>query len=607
MHSSRLAIALAFSLAACGGGGSHNPDAPGDDDTPDAHPRADARVDADFSPPVLYHPLPSLDDNTVAIMALQKLGAPVTGADNRCNNCHALTNAHLHQWGTYSAPAYPCLSNVDLTSPTSSAAALDCVRALSDSGVLETRALGVWAAAGRLDWFAQVFRNVYYPSNAEYTDFLAHVAMPPTIATTMDQSEFDVVAEWFVRGQPLLDELVPVIGPTDCTPTIGPEVSPLVTDLATTGWRAVNETNLLSMYGCAGAATTLDCMNDQPTPADRAYATSWEVAPGTMRILSEMPGYTSSYWTRSSADGRFVAQGGGDGAGGSTIIDLLDDHHIGVDAAYDPGFFPDNTGFVFQGFSSHNICAQSILLGHPTSISMATNPKCNGTTIGLYQHLGRRVGSDYFAISGDFVSDNGGFGEDPWAYFGAGESAQILPMVFDGNNYTQHTATSIPLDFEGDAVISPSTRMMITRQGDASGKQTAYILHAINATPSGSTYVIDAPQIGSYCGSGGKPAFSYDERWVVYHHVLDPNSDADAIDLGYADHFDPGYQPYRTQGASNIYLMDLLNGARVRITHMGPGQFAYFPHFRSDGWIYFLERDSSRETIVGTDYALRIE
>ena len=42
---------------------------------------------------------------------------------------------------------------------------------------------------------------------------------------------------------------------------------------------------------------------------------------------------------------------------------------------------------------------------------------------------------------------------------------------------------------------------------------------------------------------------------------------------------------------------------------MKPGQFALFPHFRSDGWLYFIVRDASgaskTEVIAASDWAIR--
>ena len=45
----------------------------------------------------------------------------------------------------------------------------------------------------------------------------------------------------------------------------------------------------------------------------------------------------------------------------------------------------------------------------------------------------------------------------------------------------------------------------------------------------------------------------------------------------------------------------------MRITAMKPGQFALYPHFRSDGWLYFIVRDANgrKEYIVASDWALK--
>ena len=81
--------------------------------------------------------------------------------------------------------------------------------------------------------------------------------------------------------------------------------------------------------------------------------------------------------------------------------------------------------------------------------------------------------------------------------------------------------------------------------------------------------------------TGGKPAFSYDERWIVFHQYTGNNSD--------------------------LYLMDLRTGTPNKITNMKPGQYALFPHFRSDGWIYADVRDMTAggtEHLIASDAAL---
>jgi hypothetical protein len=64
------------------------------------------------------------------------------------------------------------------------------------------------------------------------------------------------------------------------------------------------------------------------------------------------------------------------------------------------------------------------------------------------------------------------------------------------------------------------------------------------------------------------------------------------------------------QGTANIFLLDITTGATTRITSMGPGQTALFPHFRSDGWIYFIVKDDAtpnHEVVVASDAALVYE
>jgi hypothetical protein len=91
---------------------------------------------------------------------------------------------------------------------------------------------------------------------------------------------------------------------------------------------------------------------------------------------------------------------------------------------------------------------------------------------------------------------------------------------------------------------------------------------------------------------------------MVIHHYIE---ESDAVELGFQDALDPGFQAYRDLGAANVYLIDLLSGKRTRLTGMQAGQFALFPHFRSDGWIYFIVRTPegpAGEIVVASDAAL---
>jgi len=154
-------------------------------------------------------------------------------------------------------------------------------------------------------------------------------------------------------------------------------------------------------------------------------------------------------------------------------------------------------------------------------------------------------------------------------------------------------------------VLSPSAKLEITRVSGPNERQIGYVLRKVNATLGGVSYDISAPEIARYCLSGGKPNFSYDERWIVFHHYV---TAADAQELGFTDASDPGFTPYLQKGAANVYLMELSTGQATRVTNMQPGQYALFPHFRSDGWIYFQVRDknTTKEYIVASDAALTL-
>ena len=257
--------------------------------------------------------------------------------------------------------------------------------------------------------------------------FQAEAAMPRGAATEYTQGEFDIVAEWFARGLPMIDVVIPADPPpTQCTTNITSEVATHVATMATQGWRAVNRSNGILMFGCAGAATARDCLASYPAASASPFSSTWEGALAGQRIrVLRTNNYASSYWTRSSADGRFVGSGGG--AGGSTFFDLSNGREIPASASYDPGFFPDNSGFVMQG-GSRPWCRQSLLTSNPTSISF-TEPECSAVSVvGLYQHLGAVRGGDYWAVAGQFVSDNGG--GEPGASFGASGHSDLTPMIW---------------------------------------------------------------------------------------------------------------------------------------------------------------------------------
>ena len=474
--------------------------------------------------------------------------------------------------------------------------------------------LGIYASAAHLGFFQDLFKAAYPAdegsNNAdtwaiEYGKFKNRVSMPKGNHPRFSQGELDIVAEWFARGLPrLTDYIAPDTGPTSCAPSISSAVGTHASTMATQGWGAANRTAGMNMYGCSSSDPRA-CLSDKPTAQSKAYGTGWANA-GQLRVLRELA-FNTFYWMRSSPDGRFVANGatGGDGA---MISDLQTGKDISVDAAYDPGFFPDGRGWMFQGTPiGTGFCTTALLTSGPTKINFSES-QCNSIQgIALYQHLGQGLGGgDYFTVNGQFTSDNpsGATNRDPSAGFASTAQMKLTPMVFDGTHYVAKPQITTNSPYEGDIVLSPSTKLAISRFGNESG-QLGYVLRRVNATPNGPSYDVTTTEIGRYCTQGAKPSISFDEKFFVTHHYVGPN---DWQDLGYPSAQDAGFQALLAKGTSNIIIVNLVTGQRTRVTNMKAGQYALFPHFRSDGWFYFLVRDQSsgKEYVVASDAALTL-
>ncbi len=630
MVRSSLVLALAgLVFAGCGGGGGGDggDDAGGDGpaiDAPDVEIDAtvDAPIDAPGGIPKLRNPV-ATPDLELAQQATAILG--VGGAKN-CDRCHALTRDRLNSWRNETNSAVvSCLSDVEPDTQAEALAIIDCFRATP--GQLTSgwppHKLGIYNTAARLAWFEYVFELAYGAGfQTELDLFIGEAAMPRGDTGWFTQGDFDIVAEWFSRGLPQLDAVVEGDPPvTQCTTAITSEVQTHVTTMATQGWRAVNEENGILMHGCVGATTERNCLATYPRAGDAEFSMGWEnsaVAGQRIRVLKENT-YASSYWTRSSADGRYISHGGNPVASQtyrSSIIDLVHDTIIPAAALYDPGFWPDNSGFAIQG-SSARFCEQSLLATQPAMVTF-NEPQCFRTTaVGLYQHMSAALGGgDYWTVDGQFDNDNGGQMNaqnatltDTSATFDSGAEIDLTAMVHVGQQFMPRTAVSVALPREGDVIISPSARLLVSRVSGSGGSQSGFILRKLVATPVADTYTVDVPEIARYCLRGGKPAISFDERWMVFHHYVEAN---DWMALGYASATDPGFVALRsssTGGAANIFLLELATGTVRRITTMQPGQYALYPHFRSDGWIYFIVRDRNRnrEWMVAADAALALE
>jgi hypothetical protein len=600
-----------LALAGCGGDPAPSTDAGRDAASLADAPAIDAVVidagrDAGPSRAPLFRNELTTPDAELAREALRLMGAEEAGGSGSCRDCHGITRQSIAQMREVSDAAWSsCFTDLEVTTPAAAQAIVACFQDARDE--YTTHNLGVFATGTQNAWFEYVFRLAFgATADAELAAFRMRVQQPPAPRPAFTQAEFDVIAEWFLRGTPQVDSVLPPLdGPGECTSYVSPAVATLVAEGERSGWSARNTEAGILMHGCAGAASPLDCLATYPRASETSYGARWETAGTHQRVLFDVP-YNTSYWTKSSADGRFVAHGGnGAGAGGS-IIDLQRGVVIGVDGAYDPGFYPDNSGFMFQGTPrGTGTCAQSVLTtGMPTRIRFS-EVGCSSSDVGLYQHLGASLdGGDYWVVNSVWSGDPGDELSDPQVFADPSSRTTLLRFTNTGSGASFEPAgdVSAATAWEGNAVISPTMRMLVTQLARASGEPLGYVLRGIELTrdASGAVTSVELPELARYCLPGGKAAISLDDRWIVTHHRA---TNADATDLGFTGPSDPGFAAYR--GVSNVYLIDVLTGREIRVTNMQPGQRALFPHFRSDGWLYFLVRDRTLpERIVASDAGL---
>jgi len=602
------------------------PTPPIDANVPDTGVPVDAFVANDaVSPtgvPAFRTPHPEIADMALARQALAILGAPQAGATSmRCTECHTLSRSYVRYWrGLSDTSMHDSLTDLAVTSDASAAMMMTSLQDPTTHAYTPHR-LGIWATATRLPWFQYVVAHgTTGDIAANQAAFVTAAGMPLARAVDppLTQAEFDIVAEWFLRGIPNVDDVLPVeTTPTTCLPSVTSEVRDHITAMETMGWAARDRTAGMLMYGCAGATGPAGCFATATDATTTTYGANWVPTTGTVtgehiRLIYTL-NYHSSYWTRSSPDGRFISHGATT-APNLRFIDLQRPAVIGGAANYDPSFFPDGSGFIIQtaaGTGAAHACEMNVLTsGTPTMLTF-TEPGCTNSStigqIGLYEHVGTSLdGTDYWAISGTNVYDpaHTGAQQDPQANFTATARATLYMMTNNGTQYVPNGTRTFSHPYEGDAVVSPSLRVVVTRGAGPGNRPISYVLRALDVTGSGTSLAVSSHEIGRYCAPGGKPAFSLDERFIAYYHYI--SGDADARERGFTGASDPGFAGYTTRGGADVYLIDLFTGNRMRLTNMAAGQFALFPHFRADGWIYFLVRsdDSSPERIFATDAAV---
>jgi hypothetical protein len=525
----------------------------------------------------------------------KKAVALVAGTGARCNTCHTAGREEIRRWGaSLRAVEDGCLASTLTLTP---AERLACLREEpTDASGYTASKLGFYAAGAALPQFEDLFKQAYSSEEwqAKYEAFKEQAAMPAFGQPGFTADQFATVKSWILRGMPKLDDVLDEPGAFPCTPKTTPELVAHMAAMKTEGWGARLAAASTPMAGCGAATTATECLS-----AMADLTATWGAAgtPQTLRSLRQL-NFRSNWWVRSSADGRYAAFGGSP----SKIVDLeTPGREVQVDAPYDPGFFPNNDGFSFAGTSAGGIrvCRQSVLLDALASTDHRirfTEPGCTRIIDTVYQSVGAALdGSLFFMATGTHTNDNGGGTGPISAAFGEGATTTLTPMYNDGTKYTPGANVSVRIPFEGDQQMSPSNRLLITRFGQRAGT-AGYRIRSVTPTFSsvnGATAVqVTTKELGTVCVAGGKPQLSFDERFLAVHQYTDANANPQGL-------------PANT---ANIFVADLKTGKTVQVTKMGPSQKALYPHFRADGWLYFLVRDAatSKETLVGSDVALRM-
>jgi hypothetical protein len=552
-----------------------------------------------------------------ATSALRALGAKVGGASTQCQRCHDVNQATVRRWGSDFARTLGTLTNPAMTRE-QRRASLRLDPSDPSSGYSPHR-LGLVAAAAYLEpsaaegatsrALASALADVF-PEASEREAFRRAVRMPANESfAALSPTEVEAVTSWAKEGMPKLAESLPEgERPATCREDLL-AMREHVRAMRTRNWAAVNRDAQLRMFACdPGAASPRQCFQQSfqgaprfPEAKDTRFGRSWSADGSTMRVLRSLDFYTY-FWLRTSADGRFVANGlsrrGKDGGVISDLQAALDPggprtRDIYVDAKYDPDFWPDNRGFMYQGTADGaTYCPQSLLEDPGTQAISFKEASCSKLgVLKLYQTVGLpTTGDDAIAqrliVNSTYINDNGGNGQAlEMPLFGADATITVQTMSPRSNDpadgYAISRSETLAAPFEGDTMVSRSGTVLASRIAGRAGP-LGYAFRRLDASTSPPT----ATPMGTLCLEGSKANFSYDERFLVTHQYrVSRNADL--------------------PGGSDVWLVDLLTGEKVRITKTGEGQFALYPHFRSDGWLMFLVREGSKSWVVASDAALR--
>jgi hypothetical protein len=583
----------------------------------------------------------NLTETELATNALRILGARQTPRPNNepssCSftGCHSINRVKLREWQESFNEAQATLDNRTM----SQADKINSFRQnpRNDRTRFAPTRIGVMAAGAHLALGATVnerrhpetfkqgkkLATLFAGKEAQYEQFRREMLMPvlpqfPRLTPT----EYETVLTWFKKGMPKMADIIQEQRPATCTDNFAP-LKARTSEVKAKTWAAVNKSRALPMMGCpapnvSSPVSPTECFKQQKNgkdifPKDLPIQNGWALQGSTVRILRELSA-PNSYWMRTSADGRFSATGGGveseDGESAQAV-----DHQatlngqkrdIALRASYDPDFWPDNKAFMFQGGTK--FCSQSILEKPSTTKVTFGEPECSSLSAaeGLYQTVGQTIGDnsigDRFILYSIWAGDEGQYtaeAKDTPPAAGEDSGIKIFTAIALGNDVAEGYQINgdgfqIETPYRGDTMMARSGKMLGSRWA-FEGDQHGYAIEKLDWNVQGGRYNFNLSALGTVCMKGNKANFSFDERFLATHHYND------AQDLANAS------QEYREKGSSDIVIADFVTGKKETITKMGPGQFALYSHFRSDGWLYFLvvDANTNKYYVAASDWAVR--
>jgi len=480
---------------------------------------------------------------------------------------------------------------------------------------LTTDKLGFFTAGLTLDGFKGLFSgNNNRFANIYRDSWVKNLSMPKG-KPALSQNDFLMALNWLVNDAPGKEKFLIHDGPQVCSSAsetfIGAGVKAHVRRMSLDGegWNFRNLSNGLKMFACE---TNSKCFQNRVSGREVfPKVENLLKSAGEVRILHTIDA-DSTYWTRSSADGRYISYGG---SPTSTIIDLMpmlqnkSARKIAVEGDYDPAFTPDNLSFMFQGQShGSRFCNVSMLAKRDLTTIDFNSSSCSKSdlNIGLYQGLGSSLDNgDITTLAGSFKSDEGStLVQDTTPLFGPDATMEIARIrASESAVFEKISAETFATPYIGNWMLSPSQTLAIGTVSAATPAKKAqhggYSILFTDADAITSDRKINPSQrsdsnSAQLCvGAGEKPQISYDERYVVYY--------------AYEQHTN---LVKSAQSSANLFVIDLLgDGKPVQITRMPKGVFAQFPHFRSDGWVYFdvLDTNKGVRQVMATDAILLLQ